>query len=116
LITDLKRRGLFEDTLIVWGGEFGRTVYSQGGGGRDHHAKCYTMWMAGGGVKGGIEYGSTDEFSFRVAENPVETRDINATILHTLGLDYRRLKVRVTGVDLGITGVLPSRVLKEILA
>ena len=115
LITDLKQRGMFADTLVTWGGEFGRTVYSQGGDGRDHHAKCYTSWMAGGGIKGGIEYGSTDDFSFRVTDKPVEVRDYNATILHTLGLDHKKFKVRVTGVDLGLTGVQESKVIKDLL-
>ena len=116
LVTDLKRRGMFDDTLIVWGGEFGRTTYSQGGNGRDHHAKCFTSWMAGGGIRGGVEYGRTDDYSFRVEENPVEVRDFNATILHTLGMNHEKFKVRVTGVDLGITGVLPTRVVTDVLA
>jgi hypothetical protein len=118
LITDLKRRGMLDDTLIVWGGEFGRTVYTQGGGGnlgRDHHAKCHTMWMAGGGVKGGIEYGRTDDFSYRVEENPVEMRDLNATILHTLGMQFDKLSVRHGGLDERLTGVLPTKVVKELL-
>ena len=116
LITDLKRRGLFEDTLVVWGGEFGRTVYSQGGNGRDHHAKCHTMWMAGGGAKGGVEYGRTDDYSYRVEENPVEMRDLNATILHTLGMHYDKLSVRHGGLDEKLTGVLPTKVVKDVLA
>src|SRR5262245_49102742 len=95
LITDLKQRGLFEDTLVVWGGEFGRTIYCQGAlsrtnYGRDHHPRCFTQWMAGGGVKSGFSYGETDDFSYNVIENPVHIHDMNATILHTLGVDHKR--------------------------
>ncbi|MEM7015536.1 MAG: DUF1501 domain-containing protein, partial [Verrucomicrobiota bacterium] len=96
LITDLKRRGLLEDTLVVWGGEFGRTIFCQGKltrdvYGRDHHPRCFTMWMAGGGVKGGLVHGETDEFSYNIVRNPVHVRDLNATILHKLGIDHNRL-------------------------
>ncbi len=116
LITDLKRRGMFDDTLVVWGGEFGRTVYSQGGNGRDHHAKCHTMWLAGGGVKGGIEHGRTDDYSYKVEEDQVEMRDLNATILHTLGMDHQKLAFRHGGLDERLVGVLPTQVVKDVLA
>ncbi|HEX7262102.1 MAG TPA: DUF1501 domain-containing protein, partial [Luteolibacter sp.] len=119
LITDLKQRGLMEDTLVVWGGEFGRTTYSQGGpDGRDHHAKCFSVWLAGGGIKGGTAYGKTDDFAFNIADKSetVEVRDLVATIAHTLGIDTNRLHKRVLGLDQKATGVLPTRVVKEILA
>ena len=96
LITDLKQRGLLDDTLVVWGGEFGRTNYSQGkltatDYGRDHHPRCFTIWMAGGGIKPGITYGATDDFGYNVVENPVHVHDLHATILHLLGIDHERL-------------------------
>lgn len=121
LITDLKQRGLLDSTLIVWGGEFGRTVYCQGGltrenYGRDHHPKCFTMWMAGGGIKGGVEYGRTDDFSYNVVENPVHINDLNATILHCMGIDHERFTFPFLGLDQRLTGVEPQRVLTEILA
>ncbi len=102
LIKDLKQRGLLEDTLVIWGGEFGRTVYCQGGlsrenYGRDHHPRCFTIWMAGGGVKPGITYGETDDFSYNVTENPVHIHDLNATILHTLGINHKQLTYRFHG-------------------
>ncbi len=117
LLTDLKRRGLLEDTLVVWGGEFGRTTYSQGDG-RDHHAKCFSVWLAGGGIKGGTAYGKTDDFAFNIADKSetVEVRSLIATIGHTLGIDTDRLSKRVLGLDQKPTGVLPTRVVKEILA
>jgi uncharacterized protein (DUF1501 family) len=121
LLTDLKRRGMLDDTLVVWGGEFGRTVYSQGGlsrqnYGRDHHAKCFSMWLAGGGIKPGVSYGKTDDFSFSVTEKPVHVRDLAATILRTLGIDHERLNYRFQGLDQKLTGVVPAKVVKEILA
>lgn len=122
LITDLKQRGLLEETLVVWGGEFGRTIYCQGplsreNYGRDHHPRCFTMWMAGGGVKGGIVYGETDEFCYNIAKDPVDVRDINATILHLLGIDHARLTFRFQGLDQRLTGVESHpRVVREILA
>ncbi len=121
LIQDLKQRGMFEETLVVWGGEFGRTVYSQGGlskqnYGRDHHPRCFTMWMAGGGMKGGTIYGETDDFSYNVVENPVHIRDFHATVLHQLGYDHERFSYKYQGLDQRLTGVLPSRIVKEILA
>ena len=119
LITDLKRRGLLEDTLVVWGGEFGRTVYCQGGlskdnYGRDHHPRCWTMWMAGGGVKPGIVYGETDDFSYNITENPVHIHDLNATILNQLGVDHERLTYRFQGRDFRLTDV-HGNVVKDIL-
>ena len=110
LIQDLKARGLWDSTLIVWGGEFGRTIYSQGGltkdnYGRDHHPRCFTMWMAGGGVKGGTIYGQTDDFSYNIVENPVHVRDLHATILHLLGIDHRKFTVKWQGSDMKLTGV-----------
>ena len=110
LIKDLKRRGMLDDTLVIWGGEFGRTVYCQGGltmanYGRDHHPRCYTKWMAGAGIKGGIVYGETDDFSYNVVENPVHIHDLNATILHTLGVDHERLTYRHQGRDFRLTDV-----------
>lgn len=110
LINDLKQRGMLEDTLVVWGGEFGRTVYSQGtltkdNYGRDHHPRCYTMWMAGAGVKGGITYGETDDFSYNIVENPVHIHDLNATMLHLLGIDHERLTYRFQGRDFRLTDI-----------
>ena len=121
LIEDLKQRGLFEDTLIIWGGEFGRTVYSQGGlskenYGRDHHPRCFTMWMAGGGVKGGTIYGETDDFSYNIVKDPVHVRDFHATIMHLLGIDHERFTFRAQGLDFKLTGVDPAKVVKAVLA
>lgn len=121
LLDDLKKRGLFEDTLVVFAGEFGRTAFAQGGVknrndyGRDHHPRCFTTWMAGGGIKGGMSYGETDDFCYNVAKDPVHIRDFQATMLHTLGLDHKRLSFPHQGLDQRLTGVEPSRVLKEIL-
>ncbi len=120
LITDLKLRGLFDDTLVVWGGEFGRTVYCQGAlsrtnYGRDHHPRCFTVWMAGGGVRRGIVYGETDDFSYNVVENPVHIHDMNATILHCLGVDHKRLTYRFQGRDYRLTDV-HGEVVKGLLA
>jgi hypothetical protein len=117
LLTDLKRRGLLEDTLVVWGGEFGRTPMSQskGGPGRDHHIKGFSTWMAGGGVKGGISYGETDELGYNAVENKVHVRDLHATMLHQLGIDHSRFTVKYQGLDMKLTGVEPARVVKEVL-
>ena len=120
LITDLKQRGMLDDTLVVWGGEFGRTNYSQGNlsltnYGRDHHPRCFTMWMAGAGVKGGMTYGSTDDFGYNVAENPVEVHDVQATILERLGIDHERLTYKHQGRDYRLTDV-SGKVLREVLA
>ena len=120
LIQDLKQRGLLDDTLVVWGGEFGRTVYCQGkltetDYGRDHHPRCFTVWMAGGGVKPGVTYGSTDDFSYNVVENPVHVHDLHATILHCLGIDHKRLTYKFQGRHFRLTDV-HGNVLKDILA
>lgn len=121
LITDLKRRGLLDDTLVVWGGEFGRTVYSEGvlkpnDFGRDHHGKCFTMWLAGAGVKPGIVFGETDDFSYNVVRNPQHVRDLNATILHQLGFDHNRLSYRFEGLDQKLVGAVPAHVITGLLA
>ena len=121
LIKDLKQRGLLDDTLVLWGGEFGRGVAGQGKwdspeAGRDHHPRCFTMWMAGGGVKPGITYGATDDFSYNVAENPVHVRDLHATVMHQLGIDHERFTFRAQGLDFRLTGVEPARVVKDILS
>jgi uncharacterized protein (DUF1501 family) len=120
LIRDLKQRGLLDDTLVLWGGEFGRTTYSQGkleatNYGRDHHGRCFTMWVAGGGVKPGVVYGETDDFSFNVVRDPVHVHDLNATLLHLLGVDHRHLTYRFQGRDYRLTDVA-GNVVKEILA
>jgi len=122
LFHDLKARGLWDETLIIWGGEFGRTIYSQGGltkdnYGRDHHPRCFTMWLAGGAVKGGTAYGLTDDFSYNIVENPVHVRDLHATILHLLGMDHKRFTVKWQGLDMKLTGVEgEAHVVKGILA
>ena len=121
LVMDLKQRGLLDDTLVVWGGEFGRTVYSQGtltknDYGRDHHPRNFCMWLAGGGIKGGQTYGETDDFSYNVAENPVHINDLNATLLHCLGIDHNRLTYKFQGLDAKLTGVEASKVVKALLA
>jgi hypothetical protein len=121
LIKDLKQRGMLESTLVVWGGEFGRTVYSQGGlskdnYGRDHHPRNFCMWMAGGGIKGGLTYGKTDDFSYNIIENPVNINDVNATILHCMGIDHERFTYKFQGLDQRLTGVEKQRVITELLA
>jgi hypothetical protein len=118
LVADLKQRGLLDDTLVIWGGEFGRTAYSQGGlnRGRDHHGRCFSVWMAGGGVTPGIEYGETDDYCYNVASGAVHVRDLNATILHLLGIDHQRLTFKFQGLEQRLTGVEPARVVQEILA
>jgi len=118
LIQDLKQRGMLEDTLVIWGGEFGRTVYCQGGlsetnYGRDHHPRCFTIWMAGGGIKGGQVYGETDEMSYNITKDPVHIRDLHATMLHALGLDHERLSFKFQGLDQRLTGVEPAKVIKD---
>jgi hypothetical protein len=120
LIKDLKQRGLLDETLVVWGGEFGRTVYCQGkltesDYGRDHHPRCFTVWMAGGGIKPGITYGATDEFSYNITENPVHVHDLHATILHCLGIDHTRLTYKFQGRHYRLTDVHGNAV-KELLA
>jgi hypothetical protein len=121
LVHDLKQRGLLDDTLVIWGGEFGRTIYSQGtltreNYGRDHHPRCFTMWMAGGGTRAGQVYGETDEFSYNVVKDPVHVRDFHATVLHLLGFDHERFTFRHLGLDQRLTGVEHARVVKELLA
>ena len=121
LVVDLKRKGLLDSTLVVWGGEFGRTIYSQGGVskdnyGRDHHPRNFCMWLAGGGIKGGITHGETDDFSYNPVENPVGVNDLNATILHCLGIDHAKFTHKFQGLDQRLTGVEESKVVKAILA
>ena len=121
LVQDLKARGLLDETLIIWGGEFGRTVYSQGGlskenYGRDHHPRCFTMWMAGGGSKPGTIFGETDDFSYNIVKDPVHIRDFHATVLDLMGFDHERLTYRHLGLDFKLTGVEHARVIKELLA
>lgn len=121
LLADLRRRGLLDETLVVWGSEFGRTVYCQGNltrmqYGRDHHPRCFSVWLAGGGIQRGISFGQTDEFSYNVAENPVNAHDLHATMLHCLGIDHQRFTHKSQGLDFRLSGVEPARVLEEILA
>jgi hypothetical protein len=114
LITDLKERGMLDDTLVIWGGEFGRTPMSQGGDGRDHHIKGFSFMLAGGGVKPGISYGTTDELGYAAEENPVSVHDFHATMLHLLGVDHTRLAVKFQGLDVRLTGI-SGEVVKDIL-
>jgi len=121
LVQDLKQRGLLDDTLVIWGGEFGRTVYSQGPVtettyGRDHHPRCFSLWMAGGGVKPGVVYGETDDFSYNIVDKPVHVNELNATLLHSLGLDHRRLSVSQQGLDVRLTGVEDVHYVPDLLA
>jgi hypothetical protein len=121
LVQDLKRRGLLEKTLVIWGGEFGRTIYSQGtltkeNYGRDHHPRCFTMWLAGGGIRPGTIYGETDDFSYNIVKDPVHVRDFHATILYLLGFDHQRFTYRYQGLDQRLTGVEQAKVIKELLA
>ncbi len=121
LIQDLKARGLFDETLVIWGGEFGRTIYSQGGVsrenyGRDHHPRCFTMWMAGGGSKGGTIHGETDDFSYNIVKDPVHIRDFHATVLELLGFDHERFTYRYQGLDQKLTGVEKAHVVKNLIA
>ena len=120
LVRDLKQRGLLDDTLVVWGGEFGRTVYCQGTlteseYGRDHHPRCFSIWMAGGGIRGGQTYGSTDEFSYNITENPVDVHDLHATMLHLLGVDHTKLTFKFQGRRFRLTDV-HGNVVKTLLA
>jgi len=120
LIKDLKQRGMFEDTLIIFGGEFGRTIYSQGtltktNYGRDHHGRCFTTWLAGGGIKPGMVYGQTDDYCYNIVKDPVHIHDLNATMLHCLGIDHLRLTYRYQGRDYRLTDV-HGEVVDDILA
>jgi arylsulfatase A-like enzyme len=120
LVLDLERRGLLDETLVLWAGEFGRTVYSQGdlsttNYGRDHHPRCFTIWGAGGGLAPGITHGKTDEYSYNIVADPVDVHDLHATLLHLLGIDHERLVYRHEGRDYRLTDV-SGRVVREILA
>jgi uncharacterized protein (DUF1501 family) len=120
LLADLKQRGMLDETLVIWGGEFGRTNYSQGkltanDYGRDHHPRCFSIWMAGGGIKGGTVYGETCPFGYNIVKDGVQVRDFHATLLHLLGIDHERLTHKFQGLDARLTGVEESRVLREIL-
>lgn len=121
LLQDLKQRGMLDDTLVIWGGEFGRTNYSQGtltatNYGRDHHPRCFSMWMAGGGVRGGVTHGETCEFGYNVVADGVHVRDFHATLMHLMGIDHTRFTAKFQGLDARLTGVEPSRIVQEILA
>jgi hypothetical protein len=115
LIKDLKQRGMLDDTLILWGGEFGRTPMAQGDG-RDHHIKGFSMMLCGGGIRGGVTYGATDDFGYNAVENPVSVHDLHATMLHLFGIDHSRFNINFQGLNFGLSGVGSPRVLKEILA
>ncbi|HVK09072.1 MAG TPA: DUF1501 domain-containing protein, partial [Gemmataceae bacterium] len=117
LLTDLKLRGLLKDTLVIWGGEFGRTPMFQGKGGpgRDHHIKGFSMWLAGGGVKAGVGYGATDDLGYHAVNDVVHVRDLHATVLHLLGIDHERFTVKYQGLDMRLTGVERARAVKDIL-
>ena len=120
LVLDLERRGLLDDTLVIWGGEFGRTAYSQGrltanDYGRDHHPRCFTMWMAGGGTKPGTVYGETDEYGYNIVKDPVHVHDLNATVMHLMGFDHERLTFPYQGRDFRLTDV-HGHVVRDLLA
>jgi uncharacterized protein (DUF1501 family) len=121
LVQDLKQRGMLDDTLVIWGGEFGRTIYSQGkltpaDYGRDHHPRCFSLWLAGGGVKGGVVHGETDEFSYNITQDPVHVRDLQATILHVFGINHEKFTYKYQGLDQKLTGVEKASVVYAILA
>ncbi|MGY8749931.1 MAG: DUF1501 domain-containing protein [Pirellulales bacterium] len=121
LIKDLKQRGMLDETLVIWGGEFGRSPAGQGKwdspeGGRDHHPRCFTIWMAGGGVRRGVTYGATDDYSYNAIVDPVHVRDLHATVLHLMGIEHERFSYRSQGLDFRLTGVEPARVVRDILA
>lgn len=121
LVQDLKQRGMLDDTLVIFGGEFGRTIYCQGklspaDYGRDHHPRCYSMWLAGGGIKGGVVHGETDEFSYNIVRDAVHVRDLQATLLHCFGIDHEKFSHKWQGLDVRLTGVEPAQVVKGILA
>jgi uncharacterized protein (DUF1501 family) len=121
LVQDLKQRGLLDDTLVIWGGEFGRTIYSQGkltadNYGRDHHPRCFSLWLAGAGIKGGTVYGETDEFSYNIVRDPVHVRDLQATLMQQFGIQHDKFTYKYQGLDQRLTGVEPAKVIKGILA
>jgi uncharacterized protein (DUF1501 family) len=121
LLKDLKQRGLLDDTIVVFAGEFGRTVYCQGklerdDYGRDHHPRCFSAWLAGGGIQGGMMYGETDDFSYNVVRDPVAVRDLHATMLHQLGINHEKLSFPFQGLDQRLTGVEPAHVIDRILS
>lgn len=121
LVQDLKQKGMLDSTLVLWGGEFGRTIYSQGGlskqnYGRDHHPRCFTWWAAGGGMKAGTIYGETDDFSYNIVKDPVSMHDFHATVLHLMGIDHEKFTFKYQGLDQRLTGVEPSSVIKELIA
>ena len=114
-MNDLRQRGMLDDTLIIWSGEFGRTPMAQGTG-RDHHIKGFSMWMAGGGVKGGTTYGATDDFGYNAVENRTHVRDFHATMLHLLGVDHNRFTYKFQGLDFRLSGVEEANVLTDVLS
>jgi uncharacterized protein (DUF1501 family) len=121
LVQDLKQRGMLDDTLVILAAEFGRTIYCQGkltkeNYGRDHHPRCFSLWMAGGGIKGGVVHGETDEFSYNIVKDPVHVRDFQATILHQFGIDHERFSYRYQGLDVKLVGQEKANVVKAILA
>ena len=121
LIQDLKQRDMLKDTVVIFGGEFGRTIYSQGkltkdNHGRDHHGRCFSTWVAGGGFQPGIDYGETDDYSYNIVKDPVHINDLNATVLHNLGIDHERFTVKYQGLDWRLTGVEGAHVVKPLLA
>jgi uncharacterized protein (DUF1501 family) len=118
LVKDLKQRGMLDETLVIWSGEFGRTPMAQsnkGGAGRDHHMRSFSLWLAGGGIRGGITHGATDELGYHAVESPVHVNDLHATILHLLGINHQRLTYRMQGRDFRLTDVA-GRVVEEVLA
>ena len=116
LLSDLKNRGMLDSTLVVWAGEFGRTPMSQGGSGRDHHNKAMSVWLAGGGIKGGLVYGKSDELGYAAVEKVCTVHDLHATMLHQLGIQHDAFSVKFQGLDAKLTGVEGANVLREILA
>jgi uncharacterized protein (DUF1501 family) len=115
LVQDLKRRGMLDDTLVIWGGEFGRTPMGQGTG-RDHHINAFSLWLAGGGIKGGVNHGATDELGYRSVQDVVSMHDLHATMLHLCGIDHERFTVKFQGLDAKLSGVDPAKVVKALLA
>jgi uncharacterized protein (DUF1501 family) len=121
LVQDLKQRGLLDDTVVIFGGEFGRTIYSQGrltptNYGRDHHPRCFSLWIAGGGFQGGVVHGETDDFSYNIVRDPVHIRDLQATLLHQFGIDHERFSFKHQGLDQRLTGVEKAHVIKELIS